>query len=152
MRIQDNSSYGIIPTKKHLPYKCCILPIALYSFQLWFYNHAPLLYLLKILTEMQKRAAIWILGVFKTSSLEGIEAIVGLIPIKLHLQKLVGRSQLHTLALPPNHIICLLMDLPFNLPKPHHSVSLKSLTSCQRSNVKGRLVDMGFFPPFPLFI
>jgi len=41
---------------------------------------------------MQGRAAIWILGMFKTSPLEGIEAIVGLIPIKLYLQKLAGRS------------------------------------------------------------
>ena len=45
------------------------------------------------------------------------------------------------LALPPNHIIRLLMDSPFNSSKYHYSVSLKSLTSCQRSNVKGHLVD-----------
>jgi len=41
---------------------------------------------------MQRRAAIWITGAFKTSPLEGIEAIANLIPIKLHLQKLTGRS------------------------------------------------------------
>ena len=45
------------------------------------------------------------------------------------------------------------MDSPFNLPKHHHSISLKSLTSCQRSNVKGHLVDSndkayGIFPSF----
>ena len=90
---------------------------------------------------------------FKTSPLEGIKAIVGLILIKLHLQKLVGRSQLHTLALPPNHIICSLMGSLFNFPKHHHSVSFKSLTSCQRSNVKDHLVDSndkayGIFPSF----
>ena len=45
------------------------------------------------------------------------------------------------LALPPNHIICSLIDSPFNSPKRHHSVSLKSLTSCQRLNVKGHLVN-----------
>jgi len=60
-------------------------PIALYSFQLWFYNKAPLLYHMKILGKIQRRAAIWILGAFKTSPLEGIEAIVGIIPIKFHL-------------------------------------------------------------------
>ena len=115
--------------------------IALYSFQLWFYNCTPLSYSLKILTKMQRRAAIWILGAFKTFPLEDIEAIAGLIPIKLHLQKLAGRSQLHMLALSPNHIIHLLMDSPFNSPKCHHSVFLKSLTSRQRSNVKGHLVN-----------
>ena len=87
------------------------------------------------------------------SSLEGIKAIAGLIPIKLYLQKLVEISQLHTLALPPNHIIHSLMDSPFNSPKHHHSVFLKSLTSHQRSNIKDHLVDSnnkayGIFPSF----
>jgi len=51
-------------------------------------------YHLKVLGKMQRRAAIWILGDFKTFPLYGIEAIAGLVPIKLHLQKLGGRSQL----------------------------------------------------------
>jgi len=49
---------------------------------------------MKILGKMQRRAAIWILGAFKTSSTEGIKAIAGIIPIKFHLQKLARRSQL----------------------------------------------------------
>jgi len=51
-----------------------------------------MVYHLKALGKMQRRAAIWILGVFKTSPSYSIEAITGLIPIKLHLQKLGGRS------------------------------------------------------------
>jgi len=65
---------------------------------------------------MQRRAAIWILGVFKTSPTEEIEAISGLLPIKLHLQKLTGRSQLHTTSLPINHIIQTLIDSSFDSP------------------------------------
>jgi len=65
----------------------------------------PLLYPLKILGKMQKRATIWIFGAFKTSPLLGIEAIAGLIPIKLYLQKLGGRSQLQAYSLSPNHLI-----------------------------------------------
>ena len=153
IRILGNSSCGIIPTQKCLLYRYCILPIALYSFQLWFYNHTPLSYPLKILNKMQRRATIWILDAFKMSLLEGIRAIADLIPIKLYLQKLVERSQLSILALPPNHIICSLIDSPFNSPKCHHSVSLKSLTSHQKSNVKGYLVNSnnkiyGIFPSF----
>jgi len=83
----------------------CILPIALYRFQLWFYNQAPMTYHLKALGKMQRRAAIWILGAFKTSPSYGIEAITGLVPIKLHLQKLGGRSQLQAHKLPPNHLV-----------------------------------------------
>ena len=43
---------------------------------------------------MQRRAAIWILGAFKTSPSYDIEAITELIPIKFYLQKLGSRSQL----------------------------------------------------------
>jgi len=45
---------------------------------------------MKILWKMQRRAAIWILGAFKTSPVEAIQAIAGIIPIKLHLQKLMN--------------------------------------------------------------
>jgi len=52
MKILGNSSRDINPIQKHLLYRCCILPIALYGFQLWFYNKAPLLYHMKILGKM----------------------------------------------------------------------------------------------------
>jgi len=153
MKILGNSLHSIILIQKCLFYRCCILPIALYSFQLWFYNHAPLLYPLKILGKMQKRVVILILGAFKTSPLEGIEAIASLTPIKLHLQKLVGRLQLHALSLPPNHLIWTLMESSFGTPKHQHSASLDALTSHQRALVKGHLVDLDnrsnrIFPPF----
>jgi len=92
MKLLGNSSHRISPLQKHQLYRCCILPIALYSFQLWFYNKVPLLFHMKLLNKMQRRAAIWILGTFKTSLLEGIEALTGLIPIKYHLQKLAKQS------------------------------------------------------------
>jgi len=60
---------------------------------------------MKILNKMQRRAAIWILGAFKTSPSEGIEAITGIIPIKFHLQKLTERSLIHPFKLPANYII-----------------------------------------------
>jgi len=60
---------------------------------------------MKILNKMQRRAAIWILGAFKMSPSEGIEAIAGIIPIKFHLQKLAERSLIHLFKLPANHII-----------------------------------------------
>jgi len=105
MKILGNSLCSIIPSQKCLLYRCCVLPIALYGFQLWFYKYVSLSYSLKILDKMQRRAAIWILGAFKTSSLDSIKAIAGLISIKLHFQKLADRSQLHSLSLPSNHLI-----------------------------------------------
>ena len=58
MKILGNSTREIDPIQKQLLYRCCILPIALYGFQLWFYNKAPLSYSLKILGKMQRRATV----------------------------------------------------------------------------------------------
>jgi len=96
---------------------------------------------MKVLRKMQRRAAIWILGAFKTSSTDSLEAITGLIPIKFHLQKLASRSQLHAAALSKNHLIRTLMDDPLNLhikPSPH---SINILTEHQKSITKGHLID-----------
>ena len=117
---------------KHLLYRSCVLPITLYRFQLCFYNHIPLSYHLRILEKMQRRATIWILEAFKTSLLFSVEAIAGLIPIKLHLWKLGRRSQLQAHLLPPNHLIQSLIDLSYSGSMPQHPNSLDSLTSYQR--------------------
>ena len=141
MKLLGNSSRGINPVQKHLLYRCCTLPIALYGFQLWFYNKALLLYHMKILKKMQRRAAIWILGGFKTSPTEGIEAIAGLTPIKFHLQKIAKRSLICPFKLPENHIIKnLLVDDPPST-KTTNSHNIGFLTNRQRSLTKGFIVD-----------
>jgi len=85
MKILGNSVQCLNPYQKCFLYRSCVLLIAFYGFQLCYYNHTPLSYPLKMLGKMQRRATIWILGVFKTSPIFSIEAITGLIPINLHL-------------------------------------------------------------------
>jgi len=108
---------------------------------------------MKILNKMQRRAAIWILGAFKTLLSEGIEAIMGIIPIKFHLQKLAERSLIRLFKLPANHIIRDLMDdSPHQNKEPNpHAVSL--LTNRQKNIAKGHLIDLcnksySIFPSF----
>jgi len=91
MKLLGNSSRGISPLQKRLLYRCCTLPIALYGFQMWYYNKAPISYHMKILTKMQRRAAVWILEAFKTLPSEGTKAITGIIPIRFHLQKIAKK-------------------------------------------------------------
>ena len=153
MKLLGNLSQGINSLQKHKLYQCCVLPIALYSFQLWFYNKAPMLYHIKILDKIQRRAAIWILEAFKTSSTEGIEAIARIIPIKFHLQKLAERSQMCPLKLPTNHIIRALMEDTPNLLKPPNPHTVSSLTNQQKDIAKRHLIDScnkayGLFPSF----
>ena len=108
---------------------------------------------MKILNKMQRRAAIWILGAFKTSPSEGIEAIAGIIPIKYHIQKIAKRSQLCLFKLPNNHILRNLLDdsTPQSNSTNLHTVG--SLTNRQRLITKGHLIDSntksyGIFPAF----
>jgi len=103
--------------------------------------------------KLQRRAAIWILGAFKTSPMEELEAIAGLIPIKFHLHKLVGRSQLRSASLPENHLIKNLMDDSLNTRLNSHPHSINSLTACQKTSIKGHIIDSnnklyGVFPSF----
>ena len=67
-------------------------------------------YPLKELNKIQKRAVIWILGAFQTSSSHSIEAITSLILIHLNLQKFNSRSQLRVHSLPSNHILKSLLE------------------------------------------
>ena len=153
MKILRNSSRGISPLQKRLLYRCCALPIALYSFQMWYYNKAPISYHMKILNKLQRRAAVWILGAFKTSPAEGIEAIAGIIPIRFHLQKNARRSQIRPLKLPDNHILKRLMNDNPPCPNSTNSFNIGSLTNHQRTLTKGHLIDSsiksnGIIPSF----
>ena len=157
MKLLGNSSRRISSFQKQQLYRCCILPIALYGFQLWFYNKAPLSYHIKLLNKMQRRAAIWILGAFKTSLSEGIEALAGLIPIKFHLQKLAKQSLIRPFKLPENHIIWSLIDDSLHHPNFSNPHAIGFLTSHQRNIGKGHIIDSkiksyGIFPSFaPLY-
>ena len=102
---------------------------------------------------MQRRAAIWILGAFKTSPSEGIEALAGLILVKYHIQKLTERSLICPFKLPENHIIHQLMDDSSPQPNPSNPHAIGSLTNRQRNIAKGHIIDSktksyGIFPSF----
>jgi len=91
---------------------------------------------------MQRRASLWILGVFCTSLLVGIKAIAGLMPIHLHLQKLIGRFHLRAHSLPTNHIIKSILEArPSDNVKPH-LFFLDKLTPRQHTIIKSPIVNM----------
>ena len=153
MKFLGNSSRDIITIQKYLLYRCYVFPIALYSFQLWFYNKAPISYHMKILNKMQRRAAIWILGAFKTSPSIGIEAIAEIILIKFHLQKIARRLEICPLKLPLSYLLRSFINDSLSssiMPNPH---CVGSLTNRQRNLTKGHLINffnkaLGIFPSF----
>jgi len=115
---------------------------------------------MKTLNKMQRRAAIWILGAFKTSPMEGIEALAGLIPIRFHLQKITKRSLIHPFKLPDNHILKNLLNDAPPPSKLYNSHNIGSLTNRQRvltkehltnSNIKSYGIFLSFSPLDPEF-
>jgi len=101
-----------------------------------------MMYHLKVLGKMQRRAAIWILGTFKTSPSYSIEAITGLVSTKLHLQKLGSRLQLQVYKLPPNYFIYSLINPQSSVSTSQNFIYLDSFTNQQYSLIKSHLVDM----------
>ena len=108
---------------------------------MWYFNKAPLLYLLKKLRKIQHRAALSILGAFCTFPTLGIKAIAGLIPTHLHLQKLSGRQQLRTATLLSNHTIKFLLENRHTNEICLYHLSLKNMTSKQYFKIKSSIIN-----------
>ena len=92
IKMLGSSTRGLPPREKHLLYCSCVLLIATYGYQLWFFDGARCKKALLSLKTMQRKAAIWITGAFSTSPIGGVESLAGLIPIHLHLQKMAGQA------------------------------------------------------------
>ncbi|KAF5321476.1 hypothetical protein D9619_001127 [Psilocybe cf. subviscida] len=75
MHMLGNSSRGLSPSHKRLLYRSCIIPIATYGFQLWYFAGAKNKAAIKTLNKMQRQAALWITGAFCTSPGGGIKAL-----------------------------------------------------------------------------
>jgi len=90
-----NSAHGLKPKHKWLLYRSCIMPIVLYGICLWYYDGVHLKGTMKELTKIQRQAAIWILGAFKSTPIGVVESLASLIPIHLQIQKLVYRNHVH---------------------------------------------------------
>jgi len=86
---------------------------------------------------MQYKAALWILGAFRTSSTGGIEALVGLIPIHLHLKKLAKQSCLRAATLPSQHALLSLLSARNSKGAHPHP---QSCQMCSRQSLSNILV------------
>ena len=58
MKMLGNSSWGLLPMQKWLLYRTCILSIAMYGFNLWFFKGAPIVKNVNELKKMQCKAAL----------------------------------------------------------------------------------------------
>jgi len=115
--------------------------LQLMVFHLWFFAGAPTKAQVSLLTTMQRKAALWILGAFCTSPTRGIEALAGLIPIQLHLKKLVKWSCFRAATLPSQHALISLLSARNSKDTYPHPQSLALLTNAQSTRLRSSLLD-----------
>ena len=142
MKLLGNSSRGLFPIQKYLLYRTCVLPIALYGFQLWFFKGTPIVKNITELKKIQQRAVLWITGAFQTSPSNSIKAIADLIPITLHLHKLNGRHHLRYTSIPPLHAINSLLDFQHAKNQIPYKTTTSKLTKKQQANLKSPIKDV----------
>ncbi|EKM74315.1 hypothetical protein AGABI1DRAFT_48228 [Agaricus bisporus var. burnettii JB137-S8] len=105
MGMLGNSLRGLSPMHKRLLYRSCVVPVATYGMNLWYHGFSKSRGHLESLRKMQRRAALWITGAFRTSPIGGVESLAGLIPIHLHVKKLAACADMRVVTLSPTHPI-----------------------------------------------
>jgi len=88
MKMLGNLTRKLLLVYKCLLYRTCVLSIALYSFQLWYFKEVLLYKSLKELKKIQRRVALWIIEAFHTLLLWRVEVITEFISIHFHLNKM----------------------------------------------------------------
>jgi len=142
MGMLGNSTRGLPPLEKRLLYCACVLLIATYSFRLWFFEGAKNKTAFKILTQMQRKAALWITGAFRTSPTGGTEALAGLIPVYLHLRKLADRANLRIATLSDTHPIRSLLSEEYVKQAVAHHCSVSNMAPALQAKVHGTIMEI----------
>ena len=94
------------------------------------------------LNKLQWHAVLWITGAFRTSPLEGVEGIICLIPIALHLCKLTSPVYLRYSSIPANHTITSLLENGHTEKALSHRLTLTNLTQIQRKKLKSPIINV----------
>ena len=140
MNMPGNWTRGLLSLQKQLLYCSCIIFIAIYDFQLWFFAGAPTKAQVLLLVVMWYKVALWILSTFHTSPTSRIEALTGLILIQPYLKKLVQWSCFRTATFSSQYILIYLLSARNSKNACSHLQSLVLLNNVQYTCLKGPLL------------
>ncbi|KAF5377289.1 hypothetical protein D9615_006460 [Tricholomella constricta] len=94
------------------------------------------------LAQMQRKAALWILGAFRTSPGGGVETLAGLPPVHLHIKKLVDRSFARTRTLLNTHpTLSLMTRHGLFRGEEFHPCAISSMAPSLQKRVKSSVMD-----------
>ncbi|CAA7267583.1 unnamed protein product [Cyclocybe aegerita] len=142
MRMLGNCTRGLSPKQRHLLYRLCVVPIAIYGYRLWYFDGAHNKGAMNQLKRMQRKAALWITGAFRTSPTGGLEALVGLIPVHLMLKKLATRAVYRVATLSDTHPLRSMMGEGLLKRAAPHARSAALMTPAMRGKVKSTVMEV----------
>jgi hypothetical protein len=94
------------------------------------------------LSKMQQRAALWIIGAFRTSPTGGCEVIAGLILIHLHIRRLADQSSFRANTLSASHPLRTLLGPGRSMVAEPHVQSIYHMTEIMQTKVKSSLMEV----------
>ncbi|CAA7267337.1 unnamed protein product [Cyclocybe aegerita] len=124
MRMLGNSTRGLSPKQCHLLYRSCVVPIATYSYRLWYFDGAH-----------NK-------GAFHTSPTGGLEALAGLIPVHLMLKKLATCAVYRVTTLSDTHPLRSMLGKGLLKRAVPHACSAALMTPAMRGKVKSTVMEV----------
>ncbi|CAA7268146.1 unnamed protein product [Cyclocybe aegerita] len=142
MRMLGNSTRGLLPKQRHLLYRSCVVPIATYGYRLWYFDGTRNKGAMNQLKRMQRKAALWITGAFRTSPTGGLEALAGLIPVHLMLKKLATRAVYCVATLSDTHPLRSMMGEGLLKQAEPHTCSAVLMTPAMRGKVKSTVMEV----------
>ncbi|KDR65264.1 hypothetical protein GALMADRAFT_21607, partial [Galerina marginata CBS 339.88] len=142
MRMLGSSTKGLEPHSKRLLYRSCVVPIATYGYRLWYFDGARCKGSVKLLSQMQRKAALWITGAFSTSPGPGVEALAGLLPIHLLLERMATHGILRAGTFSETHPVRSFLAGHMLGKATPHPLSVQLMTRRQRLGTKGPIMDI----------
>ncbi|CAA7267598.1 unnamed protein product [Cyclocybe aegerita] len=142
MRMLRNSTRGLSPKQRRLLYRSCVVPIATYGYRLWYFDGARNKGAMNQLKWMQRKAALWITGAFRTSPTGGLEALAGLIPVHLMLKKLATCAVYRVATLSDTHPLRSMMGEGLLKRAAPHARSAALITPAMQGKVKSTVMEV----------
>ncbi|PPQ93899.1 hypothetical protein CVT25_007796 [Psilocybe cyanescens] len=142
MKMLGSSTRGLRPVQKHVLYRACVLPIVTYGFCLWYFAAARCKGALHHPSTMQRSAALWITGAFRTSPTGGVEALAGLPPINLLFRRLSEQADYRFATLTPTHPVwAFLSHFNCGTIAPHPTLSIQTMSEPEIFCTSGTLFE-----------